>query len=119
MSRLTVGSEGTLFPSYRLAGQGGGRSHTNWPFGFWPYRTGFNTLGQVWPAIADSYSPYYSDPQTVYGACDCAGGALRRNKCNFQQGGYQPQCLADGYNCRCYKDESDWGCFNSKGSNCM
>lgn len=77
-------------------------------------------LAGFWPAVADSYNPIYITPQTLYGACDCQGGALTRNNCNFQQGGYRPQCLANGLNCRCTNASgTDSGCFNQPGAPCL
>lgn len=97
-------------PAFRLVGHGVYGGAYRWAS---PY-------ADTWPAIADSYSPFYEDPQTKYGVCDCAGGALRRNNCNYQQGGYMPQCLAQGKNCRCINSAStDWGCFNKQGANCL
>lgn len=100
-------------PSFRLAGHGmAGMYYGGW-YGFPTRRP------NQWPLIADSYSPYYATPQTIYGSCDFAGGVLRRNNCNFQQGGYRPQGLLNG-NCRCINpDKTDWGCFNQQGSECV
>ena len=120
-----------LLPNYRLgghnllppatllslsgAGSMGGLSRWSYPYAA---STFFPNAGE-WPAVAESYSPAYESPQTKYGQCDCMGSAIRINNCNFQQGGYRPQCLLN-QNCRCTSpDGSDFGCFNRPGGNCM
>lgn len=91
-----------------------------------PYALQFTPAGARYSAsvlgdlLSNSYSPYFADPQTTYGSCDCRGGALRYNNCNYQQGGYRPQCLAGGRNCRCVSPNGkDFGCFNQTGANCV
>jgi len=105
-----------LLPNYRLVGQfpfwgGGGLFGASGIYNNYP-------LSGRYPAIADSYSPQDQTPQTRYGSCDCHGGALNHNNCNFQQGGYRPQCLLNG-GCRCVDATgTDWGCFSKPGSMC-
>lgn len=99
-------------PSFRVAGHGMAGTYYGGFYG-WPTRR-----PNQWPLVADSYSPYYGTPQTQYGSCDFAGGRLRRNNCNFQQGGYRPQGVRGG-GCRCVSaDGKDWGCFGRRGGVC-
>lgn len=102
-------------PNFRLVGHemyNHGYFGGLWRRGPVPY-----TYGE-WPLVADSYSPFYAVPQTKYGVCDCAGGAVIHNNCNFQQGRFKPQCLANS-NCRCINETgTDYGCFNRQGSHC-
>lgn len=104
----------TGLPNFRLAGHGANGVY------YGPYWVGGpGRTNNQWPIIADSYNPFYGNPQTIYGSCDFVGGALRRNNCNYQQGGFRPQGLQGG-GCRCVNaDQSDWGCFNDRGRACL
>lgn len=81
---------------------------------------GSGPMSSYWPLQADSPNPMYATPNTKYGTCDCTGGAVSHNACNYQQNGYVPQCLANGMNCRCVNMQgTDSGCFNKKGAACQ
>jgi hypothetical protein len=104
-----------LLPNYRLVGNNSFFSGGLMGLGLGaPFYPGAG----VYPSIADSYLPQYQSPQTKYGSCVCHGGALNQNNCNFQGGGYRPQCLAGG-GCRCVDASGkDYGCWNTPGYNC-
>ena len=108
-----------LLPNYRLVGQNsflGGRGGWGWGGGLVPFYPNAGT----YPALADSYLPQYQAPQTTYGSCSCRGGALVQNNCNFQGGGFRPQCLAEGQGCRCVDPTGvNSGCFNRPGQSCI
>jgi len=104
-----------LLPNYRLVGNYAFDNRGSWG---WGIGAPFLPAAGVYPAIADSYLPQYQASQTRYGQCECHGGALNQNGCNFQQGGYRPQCLQGG-GCRCVDATgTDWGCWNKPGSSC-
>jgi hypothetical protein len=107
-----------LLPSYRLVGQNILQRGGGWGWG--GASVPFYPNAGTYPAVADSYSPEYQSPQTKYGHCHCWGGALVLNSCNYQQGGYRPQCLANGQDCRCTDPTgTDWGCWNTPGKSCI
>jgi hypothetical protein len=104
-----------LLPNYRLVGNYfyGNRG----AYGGWGLHH-FYPIAGTYPAIADSYLPQYQSPQTRYGSCVCQGGAMIQNNCNYQQGGYRPQCLMGG-GCRCVDPTgTDWGCWSLPRSTC-
>ena len=117
-----------LVPNFRLAGHGlGGAASGSRHFGTrhfaginYPYTYPFAaTYGYFYPYVADSYDPRYATPQTKYGSCICRGGRVTSNKCNFNQGGYYPQCLQGGFGCRCANFSGDHGCYNEVGDACV
>src|SRR5437773_455363 len=96
-----------LLPSFGLVGNNGpliAPSQLGYPF--LTFTPNFYPGSGHYPAIADSYLPQYSAPQTKYGSCVCHGGGLNSNNCNFEQGGFRPQCLVGG-GCRCINTEGD------------
>lgn len=112
-----------FLPSFRLSGHHMPGSMTYFDYNAWGPLGFTGSLRPQWPATADSYGPYYQTPQTVYGSCDCAGGALRRNNCNMQQGSYRPVCMKSKStgetSCVCMSPNGrDYGCFNRPGSKC-
>jgi len=117
-----------LLPNFRLSGHGLGGANTALRYFGPQFYNSFSlplsypygaVAGYYYPLVADSYDPRYATPQTKFGSCNCFGARVTQNKCNYGQGGFYPQCLANGRGCRCANFQGEFGCYNDAGTACI